>query len=253
MNAVSINSPRGTVIKVPDATPGIVAVNNKQYFFTLERVWKSAVAPSPNQPVAIELDSAGVLTSLTVVDQQQLAKERLGELGNVAQEHGRALLDQIRPALMALTARMGAVTLGAAVLVWVASYFFPAGGLVGGGEEGLGSFSFRTLLGTDLGDPNSMLSAGHGRGLLRFVALIAIAVPFAAPFIRTSWSRYLNAAPLAAVLIGWWVIHENIAKSFGGVPGMENPFSFKWGFYVLLIACLVLAAAALRKPAGQHL
>jgi hypothetical protein len=26
----------------------------------------------------------------------------------------------------------------------------------------------------------------------------------------------------------------------------------KWGFYVLLIACLVLASSALKKPPGQH-
>ncbi len=251
MNAVNINSPRGTVIKVPDATPGILVVSGKQYLFTLESVWKSAMAPSPNQPVAIELDSAGGLSAITVIDPQQVAKERLGELGTVAQARGRELIEQLRPVLAAMTARMGAVTLGAAVLVWIASYWLPAGGLAGG-ESAWGSYSFRTLLGTDLGDPGSLASPGHARGLLRFLAFVAIAVPFTVPFIRSTWSRYLNAAPFAAVLVGWLVIHENVVKSFGGVPGMENPFGFKWGFYVLVIACLALASGALKKPAGQH-
>ena len=33
---VNINNARGTVIKVPDATPGILSVGGKQYLFTLE-------------------------------------------------------------------------------------------------------------------------------------------------------------------------------------------------------------------------
>jgi hypothetical protein len=248
MNAININNPRGTVIKVPDASPGILSVSGTQYFFTLETVWKSAIAPSPNQPVAVELDSAGVLTSITVLDQQQLAKERLGDLAGAAEEHGKVIVAQIRVGVVRLAARMGAVTLGAAVLIWVASYFLTAAGLSGGGVD-MGSYSFRTLLGTDLTDPGSLASPGHARALLRFIALVAIAIPFVVPFLRTTWSRYLNAAPLAAVLLGWLVIHENIAKSFGGGPaGLENPFSFKWGFYVLLAACLVLAASALKKP-----
>jgi len=68
------------------------------------------------------------------------------------------------------------------------------------------------------------------------------------PFIRETWSRYLNAAPLAIVLLGWLVVHENMADSFGQV-GADNPFSYKWGFYLLLAACLALAANALKKPA----
>jgi hypothetical protein len=253
MNVANINNPRGTVIKVPDTTPGILSVNGKQYFFTLEGVWKSAIAPSPNQTVTVGLDSAGVLTSVAVLDQQQLAKEKLGELSGVAQEHGKVIAGQLKGGVVALAARMGAVTLGAAVVIWIASYFLTAGGISGGaGDMGsMGSYSFRTLLGTDLTDPNSLMNPGHARGLLRLIALVAIAVPFAVPFIRTTWSRYLNAAPLAAALLGWLVIHENIAKGFGGEPGMESPFSFKWGFYVLLLACVVLASSALKKPVNQ--
>ena len=115
---VNINSARGTVIKVPDATPGILSVGGKQYQFMLERVWKSAIAPSPNQTVTIELDSAGVLTSVTVLDQQQLAMERLSELGGVAQERGKAIVEQIRSGLggavsTSMTHRTGAMMLKA--------------------------------------------------------------------------------------------------------------------------------------------
>jgi len=249
MNVDNFSKPRGVVIKVPDATPGILSVNGKQYFFVLEGVWKSAIAPAPNQAVTVELDSAGELTSVTVIDPQQLAKERLAELGGVAQERGKEIAGQIQTGVGALAARMGAVTLGAAVVIWITWYLLPAAGLAGGGED-VASFTFRTLLGTNLADQSSMVNPGHARALLRFIGLVAIAVPFAAPFIRTTWSRYLNAAPLAAVLLGWVVIHENEASALGQL-GADNPFSFKWGFYLLLAACLVLASSALKKPAAN--
>jgi len=49
-------------------------------------------------------------------------------------------------------------------------------------------------------------------------------------------------------LLGWLVVHESMAGSFGQM-GADNPFSYKWGFCLLLAACLALAANALKKPA----
>jgi hypothetical protein len=248
MNAVNSNSTRGTIIKVPDATPGLLLVNGKQYSFTLEGVWNSAVAPAPNQVVTVEISSAGVVSSITVVDQQQIAKEKFAELSGVAQERGKVVAAQLQSGVGALAARMGVVALGAAVVIWVAWFLIPAAGIGGGGEQ-VASWTFHTLLGTNLADPGSMENAGHARGFLRLIGFLAILAPFLAPFIRTPWSRYLNAAPLAIVVLGWIVIHENMSGTFGAM-GADNPFSYKWGFYVLVVACLVLATGALKKPAA---
>jgi hypothetical protein len=248
MNAVNSNSTRGTIIKVPDATPGILLVNGKQYSFTLEGVWNSAVAPAPNQVVVVEIGSTGVVSSITVVDQQQIAKEKFAELSGVAQERGKVVAAQLQSGVGALAARMGAVALAAAVVIWVTWFLIPAAGIGGGGEQ-VASWTFHTLLGTNLADPSSMENAGHSRGFLRFIGFLAILAPFLAPFIRTPWSRYLNVAPLAIVVLGWIVIHENMSGTFGAM-GADNPFSYKWGFYVLVAACLVLASGALKKPAA---
>jgi hypothetical protein len=94
-----------------------------------------------------------------------------------------------------------------------------------------------------------MMDGGHARGWLRFIGFAAIVAPFLAPFIRERWSRFLNAAPLAVVLLGWLVLHENMASTCGQM-GADNPFSYKWGFYLLLAACLALAANALKKGAA---
>ena len=44
---------RGTVIKVPDATPGLVIVKGVQKSFTLEGLWRSPVAPAPQDVVSL--------------------------------------------------------------------------------------------------------------------------------------------------------------------------------------------------------
>jgi hypothetical protein len=247
MNTVNPSLPRGTLIKVPDATPGLLLLNGRQYAFTLEGVWRSAVAPAPNQSVTVELDGTGALVAITVVDQGQIAKEKLAELSGVAQERGKVVAGQIQTGISALAARMGAVTLSIAVLIWIVWFFIPAAAVGGVGED-VASYTFWKLIGTNFSDQMSMMDGGHARGWLRLIGFAAIVAPFAAPFIRASWSRYLNAAPLAAVLLGWLVIHQNMAGTFGQM-GADNPFSYRWGFYLLLAACLALAVNALKKGA----
>ncbi len=252
MNNANASKSRGTIIKVPDATPGIIFANGQQQFFTLERVWKSPVAPAANQTVDVEFDSAGVLTAMTVVDQQQLNKERLTQLGGAAQERGKEAAKLAKQGIGALAARMGAVALGAAVLLWVAWFLIPAASVAGGGTESV-SFTFWNLLGTDFNNPESILNRGSDHGLFGFLGLIAIAAPFAAPFIRAAWSKYLNAAPLVYFVIGFLAIYVNENRAIGDLTktGVPNPLSWAWlGIFVLVIAAAVLAAGALKKPAN---
>jgi hypothetical protein len=216
--------------------------------FSLDGVWRSAVAPTPNQAVEVELDGAGTLLSVRVLEPQELVQERLSAIGGVAQERGKEMAAHLQRLVTALAARMGTATLASAVLVWIAWYLLPAAGIAGMGES-IASFSFHTLLGTNLADQSSLMDPGHARPLLRYLGFFAIVAPFAAPFIKTPWSRFLNAAPLAISLIGWIFIHENVAGSLAQL-GADNPFAFKWGFYVLLLACLALASSAFTKAAA---
>jgi hypothetical protein len=254
MESANANRTRGSIIKVPDATPGILFANGQQQYFTLERVWKSPTAPAVNQNVDVEFDATGALTAITVVDQQQSSqfnKERLNQLGGVAQEQGKQAAHLAKQGVGALAARMGALPLGAAVLLWIAWFFFPAAAM-SGGMVGSISFTFWGLLGLDFNNPASAMGGGSDHGLFAMIGLIAIVAPFVAPFIRTPWSRYLNAAPIAYILIGWIAIYMNENKAFGELGKMMggSPFSFSWGLYVLVIIALVLGAGALKKPAA---
>jgi len=251
MDTANTSKSRGNVIKVPDATPGIVFANGQQQYFTLERVWKSPVAPAANQTVDVEFDSVGAIAAITVVDShqgQQFSKESLNQLGNVAQERGKEAAKLAQQGVGALAARMGWVPLGAAVLVWIAWFFFPAASVQVMGQI---SYTFWNLLGVDFNNPETLAGGGGDHGLFAIIGLLAIAVPFAAPFIRAEWAKYLNAAPLAFVVVGWAVIYMDEHKAMGDIAQMAgaNPFSFSWGIFALLIIAAVLGAGALKKPA----
>jgi hypothetical protein len=241
---------RGTIVKVPDATPGLIVVNGQQKSFTLEGLWKSPVAPAPNMTVEVELDAGGSLTAVRVVDAHQFGKDQMKELGNLAQERGKEAAEMAKQQLGALAGRMGPATLGAAALVWVAWFFFTVASIDGGG--GKLSFTFWKLLAADFNDLESLVTGGH-HGFFSLIGLAAIAVPFAAPFIKASWSKYLNAAPLVYIVLGLivmaWKEHEvfKLIAQNGG----ENPFS--WSVLMTLVLLAIagfLAYSGVTNPVG---
>jgi len=251
MSGESSATVRGTIVKVPDANPGLLFFNGQQKPFTVEGIWKSPVAPAPNMTVDVALDGAGAITALTVVDAAQLNKERLNQLSGVAQERGKEAAKLAQQGVGKLAARMGAVTLAAAVVVVIAWFFLPSASLAGGFVAAQ-TYTFWNLLGTDFNNIAQALGAGSSLSILGILGLIALAAPFAAPFIKMPWSHYLNAAPLAVVIIGWLAIYMNENKAFGDLAKVagSSPFSFSWGLYVLALAALVLASGALKKPAA---
>jgi len=241
-NATNVNKSRGTIIKVPDATPGIVFANGQQQHFTLDGVWKSPVAPAANQTVDVEYDAAGALSGITVVDPYAANKEMLDHLGVVAQERGKEAAKLAQQGVGALAARMGLMALIVAVALWVGWFFFPAASV-----GGMMTFSFWNLLGFDFSDTTTTTTGNHG--VLSIIGIIAIAAPFAAPFIRTSWSRYLNAAPVVFILAAWLMLYLNEVKAFASFEG-SSPFSFSWGIFALVVVAGVLGLGALKKPAN---
>lgn len=241
---------RSSIVKVPDATPGLLFINGQQKQFLLDGVWKSAVAPVANMTVDVDMDAAGVITAISVVDAQQLNKERMDQLAAEAQQRGKEAAKLAQQGIGALAAKMGAVTLGAAVLVWIAWFFLPSASITGG-FVGSVSYTFWNLLGLDLNNPMSLANGGSSHGLFALIGIVAIAAPFAAPFIKVPWAKYLNAAPIAFVLIGVIATYMQVNKAFGDLAkmGAPNPFSWSWGVFILGIAAIVLGLNALKAPA----
>jgi hypothetical protein len=260
MNVESGVKSRATIIKVPDSNPGLLVIDGVQKPFVLEGVWMSPVAPSPNQVVDVVVDGAGAVTSVTAVDPQQLAKERMNQLGGAAQEHGKQAADLARAGFGALAARMGKVALGASAVVWIAWFFLPAVVFSMFGVSR--SLTLWDVLGADLGKQGY---AGESHGLWALVGLVAIVSPFVAPFLRHPRARFLYAAPLAFVIltvikIRWGISStaSDVNKAAGNMdPEMQRyvgemarnamksmmaAFSLGYGAYVLIAASMVLAA-----------
>lgn len=100
---------RGNIIKVPDATPGILILAGEQKAFVLDNVWRSPVAPERNMAVEVELDSAGAIRSIVVVDPQTLAKERVAQLSDVAQRQGKLAMAAAQQSFDVLAGKVGKV------------------------------------------------------------------------------------------------------------------------------------------------
>lgn len=238
---------RSQIVKVPDATPGLLFLNGQQRQFTLEGVWKSPVAPAANMTVDVELDSSGAITAITVVDPKEIAQQKMAEQLEVLKGHGNQVLTALQPALQSLPARMGTVTLGAAIFVWICWFFLPAATLDMGGERL--SLTFWHLLGVNFDNPESFLNSGN-HGFFSLLGIVAIAAPFAAPFVRTAWSHYLNAAPLGYFVIAFIAIFINEHRAFGELAkvGGMNPFSWSLAIIFLVGSCIVVARSALNRP-----
>jgi hypothetical protein len=241
---------RTTIVKVPDATPGLLFLNGQQKSFTLEGLWKSPVAPAPNMTVDVDVDAMGAITSIAAVDAKAIAQERMHQLGDAAKEHGAEGAKVLWAGLLKVTSKMGAVAFGASVLIWIAWFFLPAAAITALGSM---SLTFWDVLGIDTNNPASLTSGGGSHGFFGLLGIVAIAVPFAVPLISATWAKFLNAAPLAYVLIGFATVYTQIHKALAPLEGGGGPsiFSWSWGLFVLGAATLVLAAHALKGPVGQ--
>jgi len=245
---------RGNIIKVPDSSPGLLFIGGEQKSFTLEQIWKSPLAPAPNMVVDVDLDAAGNITGITAVDAQQLAKERLNQFSGVAQEQGKQVAAMAKVGVGALADRMGKVALIATVSAWVAWFFLPAGGL-NLGFLGSKSFTFWELLAINLSNPMNMANGSHG--LFALLGLVAIATPFAVPFLKHPQAKYLNAMLLAYLVLTplkiLWDFNQAVGKfgraadpADGVLKEMMDLISIGLGMYVLLAAGIVLAVQAFK-------
>lgn len=241
---------RGTIIKVPDAGPGLLIVNGQQKSFTLERIWRSPVAPAANMNVDIELDAAGAITAITAADPVRPALvplDALGRrLGELAHGPGRDGAEIARRIGRELAGRMGMVALIAAAVLWIAWFFVP-GYRLGGGILGSETFSVWQFLGLDL-QQTASIEIHHGFWAL--VGLVCIAAPFVAPFAKDPRARLANALPLAYAVIAIFAQRAGVLKLLS-VPGADTSslLSMQLGSYLVLAAGVVLAWSALQRAA----
>jgi hypothetical protein len=240
---------RATVVKVPDAAPGLLIVNGNQKQFTLEGVWKSPVAPAPNMTVDIDLDDAGAITAITAVDSRQLAKEQLnkfsGKLGEIAHGQGKEGANLAKQSLGQLVTRMGMVTLISAIALWVAWFFLP-GYKLDLGFLGAKTYTVWEFLGLNL-EQVGTVEISHG--FWTILGILAIAAPFIVAFVKDPRAKAAYALPLVYSVIAIFAQRSSIIKVFA-VPGVPDPSSvlaMQLGTYIVLAASAVIALRTLKR------
>jgi hypothetical protein len=209
---MSMVTSRGTIIKVPDATRGLVIVNGTQKSFTLEGVWRSPVAPAPNMTVDVEVDVAGAVIGITAVDSQKLAKEKFDQIGSLAQQQGKEAAEIAKQGVGALATRMGKAALIATVVLWIAWFLLPFVKI----EFFLlnRTLTFWEFLALDMTNPQSPVGS---RGLVGLLGMLCLVAPVARPFVQHAKARFLNAAPLAFILVGYLLVYLRFSGGAGDV------------------------------------
>jgi hypothetical protein len=254
---------RGTVLQVPaGGSPGLIFVNGQQFPFQLPRIWQSPVAPTVNQTVDVTFDEAGSLISAVVVDAQALAKERLNQFAGVAGERGQQAVTKGGVVFREVVARMGRMQLIICAVLFLAWFFLPALsvnlGFVGK------SFSVSDVLGLDL-------QSGASFGFWSFLGLVAVVLPWVAPWLQARWASIFFCAPVLMIIVAYarvrWQMHASVARAidqagqFGGseaqsmVQGMVDQMaanvgkaiSYDFGLWVVLLLSLYLAFIGIKR------
>jgi len=244
---------RASILRMPGDGPGLLFVDGRQWPFTVDNVWKSPVAPSVNMLVDVDFDGQGNITAIAAVDPQEVAREKLGQIGGAAQQHGKEAAAIARQGAGSPVARMGKVTLAAAVILWLAWFFMPGLGfsvsLLGAGQT-----KSYTLWDALTLDPNNDMNPGSV-GFLNLIVIAGIAAPFVASFLRHRQARFLYAAPLACLLIAWFTIEyefNQVLAASGIAANMGIKMLPDFGTFVAGAASLVVVARVLRGSASPE-
>jgi hypothetical protein len=246
MNTGNAGKTKGTIIKVPDSNPGLLFANGQQKSFTLEGVWKSPVAPAVNMSVDVELDSSGAVISVAVADPQQANKERLSQMGHTAEEQGKQAAEFAKKEIGALASRMGPMVLGAAVLLWIVWFFLP--GTTINTFAKVETYTFWEALGIDWSNIMAIGMRVVDHGFFSLLGIVAIAAPFAVPFLKDPRAKFLSALPLVYIVIAIVVQKMNIGKGAGPFgEEMSKAISIGWGTYVLVLVALFLAFPVIKS------
>jgi hypothetical protein len=232
---------RGKIIHYSGADgQGIIMAGGQQYPFTIGS-WQAESVPTPGNTVDIAVDD-GTVTGVSLVSDDILRKEKTAELGS---RLGSALGNVDLSALQgsggeAIVARYGKMLLGAYALFVIGSLAFNAISVsFMGNGMGKSLFGVTSLL-SELG--------GDGGGSIKMMLILAYlgcALPLLWPD-RRAWLALL--LPLLATLWAIFAVLSIVDSMGGGMMGdMSDLISINFGFYLSLLAALVLAAGGARR------
>lgn len=213
---------RGKVLRDASNGNGLISSDGKQFEFSLEKNWKSDVAPKVGMIVEFELGGSGEILAASAVNESQLAKEQADIALKAAKEKGHALFKEA-------SARLGTPVL----IAWAAfaiSWFFLSTLTISAAPGNSVGITFWNLLGL-VNNPNSMSYIASGisadKGIYALLAIVALAGPAISQFWKHPLSHLGNCVPLALMLIVAVVIYMSLRDSAAQAQQMAGTFGGK--------------------------
>jgi len=199
---------RGRILRDTAVGPGLLVVDETQYPFTLEGVWKSSAPPVAGRVVDVDIDG-GRIVSVTAVPGALLARERVARVLRGVRSHGGAA------ARRAIT-RYGATALIAGAMLVTGWFFLAAASLAT--PVGRVTLTFWQALGAINSGEGALLQrvsgASGSAGIYGVVAVVALSAPFVAPLWRDRRARLAGMLPLVLMLVvAWKMTHLASAPS----------------------------------------
>jgi hypothetical protein len=205
------------VIKPPSDTLGLIVAEGRQYPFGLERLWHSAVAPSINQAIDMDLDGEGSIVAIRVVTGTAKTQESIEQATHLAIERGRGAADKALVGLLQLRQRMGVYPLVAACVLALAWFALTS---ISGISYDTSGLSFWDLSNLDMQSLAKLRL--KERGVLNLIGLLCLAGPFVASFARKRLVRLAGALPLAFVAFTSVRIVANVRNYFATQATQER-------------------------------
>ncbi|HET9409566.1 MAG TPA: hypothetical protein VFO39_20160 [Candidatus Sulfotelmatobacter sp.] len=202
---------RSKIIKVPDASPGLIFINGQQKEFRIENMWKSPVAPAPNMNVDVDLDSNGTIVAVSQVPDAQIAREQAEVALKGATEKGKKLW-------ASAVAAAGLPNLVAGILLFISWIFLTATSMQGsyGGQQ---DYTFWQVLG--LLNASNLLEAVQrnthpSAGIYGFLALVCLLAPFAYVVWKDKRAHLGGVAPLLFMIIVAIMFRSSLGSAVTG-------------------------------------
>lgn len=200
---------RGRIMRDPDAGPGLVIIEGRQYPFSLEGIWRSDTLPRPGLVVDVDLDREGQVAAMTAVPDAQLAREQAEAALQGARQKGAELAS-------GAIQRFGAARLLAVGLL-VPGWWMLSTVTLDAAMFGQIKVTFWRLLGfLNAGNPLELFAAVGGAapstGLYGFAAVLCLGGPFLGHFSTDRRAHLAGGLPLAfmvvVALVAWAGVRE---------------------------------------------
>lgn len=247
---------RGRILRIPTAAadPGLVVINGQQYQFVLDGVWRSEAMPTAGGTVEVVLGPGDAVTSMSLVDEAQLAKEQTDAALAQAKLKGAAFAN-------GLVAKFGMPTL-VALGVLLLGWFFLTAVSYDAGFLGKMDFTFwRVLAFINADNPmqgmRSLSGEGGSAGLYGFLGVLALAGPLVGYFWKDKRATLGGMLPLLYMVLVALIVRSVLTKLGGGISSpaeMEKiraevmkGVSIGAGAYLSVAAAAYLAFVSARK------